>query len=321
LRQIFGLTSFFYDIGGGKIDTFTDISLLELNSIMNCCDYKIAFAPLLTGLVFCVWTADAFGQVKAAAPQAIEIAEVEIAPPAVELGDSEGNARTPSPVQDSPQPIAVPGKKPVAEPDTPTLKMPPNTARQNRTNTTQGGSSTPGEDYWKPTSGTTDTLEKTDAETARDRFNAASIRKLRKPMQDIRIVAEDNAAAPKNLAARFMVKEPVLKIVAAGISPPRPDRYPIQFKHRPLYYEQPLLERCGRGCCFAQNAISAGQFCMNTFFLPYHMCKTRPDCPVVSGGDCLSCKPYSLNCNVLPLSYKGLATEAAAFAGFTFLML
>ena len=159
-----------------------------------------------------------------------------------------------------------------------------------------------GYDYGKPTPEPTQPVEyaQLDAETARDHFNASSVEKLRKPIRDIRIVAEDGPKAPENLSAQFIVQEPVLKIVAAGISPPLPDRYPIQFKHRPLYYEQPRLERCGRGCGPAQNAISAGQFCVNTFFLPYHMCKTRADCLVQSGGDCLSCQPYPDDCNPLP---------------------
>ena len=178
-------------------------------------------------------------------------------------------------------------------------------------------------DYWKPTPDPALPMEyeQLDAETARDRFNANSIQKLRKPMNEIRIVSEEGSQAPQYLAAHYIVKEPVLKIVAAGISPPRPDRYPIHFKHRPLYYEQPQLERCGRGCGPAQNAISAGQFCVNTFFLPYHMCKTRPACLVTSGGDCLSCQPYPDDCNPLPLNYRGLAIEAATFAGFSFLLL
>ena len=181
----------------------------------------------------------------------------------------------------------------------------------------------PGEAYWSPNPDDTAALEyeQLDAETVRDLFNADSVRKLRKPMKDIRIVAKDNANVPENLAGQFMVKEPVLTIVAAGIGVPRPDRYPIKFRHRPLYFEQLNLERCGNRCGIAQNAISAGQFCMNTFFLPYHMCKTKPNCPVYCGSDCLTCESYSDECNALPLSYKGLATEAAAFAGFTFLLL
>lgn len=282
---------------------------------MNCCHYKFAFAPLFACLVFCATGAEAFGQVKGATPLQIEDEAPEIATPAEELGDSTGNKSTLAPLLGSPQanpgqPAALPHEAPQTE-----LPQPPPIGT--------AGPRTQGEDYWKPTAGKTESLkyEKLDAETDLDRFNADSVRKLRKPMQDIRIVAEDNAEVPENLAAQFMLKEPVLKIVAAGISPPRPDRYPIQFKHRPLYYEQPHLERCGRGCGLAQNAISAGQFYMNTFFLPYHMCKTKPGCPVSSGGDCLSCEPYSSDCSVFPLSYKGLATEAASFAGFTFLLL
>jgi len=348
LRQIFRLTSFSYDFRGGKIDNFNVKRSLESNFLMNCIHYKLTFSLLLTLMVFCRGNTDAVGQVKDTEALQTESVGAEIAKPAELLGDTPRNRSTLAPLLGSPQAIAIPTANPAAR--TPVARSQataasshaadaaraPAATRQQTNGTAphQANEAVPqgreeatpskkGEDYWKPVPDKAEPVEyeKLDAETSRDLFNADSIRNLRKPMRDIRIVAEDDADAPKNLASRFMVKEPVLKIVAAGISPPRPDRYPIVFKHRPLYYEQPQLERCGRGCGVAQNAISAGQFCMNTFFLPYHMCKTKPGCPVASGGDCLSCKPYSLNCNVLPLSYKGLATEAAAFAGFTFLLL
>jgi len=306
---------------------------MELNSFMNCRYFTFAFISLITCLVSCASTPEAVGQESDPKPLRVENSESQLASPEVELGESAGRRSTIAPLLGSPQAIVVPTNEPsirkleAAESPSPQISQPTETPLPRRVTQPQtlgsGGPNAASEDYWKPTPGNPETLEyeKLDAETVRDMFNADSVRKLRKPMKDIRIVAEDNADAPQNLAAQFMVREPVLKIVAAGISPPRPDRYPIQFKHRPLYYEQPHLERCGRGCGFAQNAISAGQFCMKTFFLPYYMCKTKPNCPVTSGSDCLSCKPYSVDCNVLPLSYKGLATEAAAFAGFTFLLL
>jgi hypothetical protein len=331
----FPTNQFFLRPWGGKDRQFYCQKISGIEFHMNCFDYKLAFAPLLTFLVFYAGTADAFGQVKDAQPRQTESLGSEIATPAELLGDTPGNRSTLAPLLGSPQAIAIPASDPVPRPANagvsptdadasaaeiavPSLNEAAAPQREQRM-----APNTKSEDYWKPVPGKAETVEyeKLDAETSRDLFNAESVRKLRKPMREIRIVAEDDADAPRNLASRFMVKEPVLKIVAAGISPPRPDRYPIIFKHRPLYYEQPLLERCGRGCGIAQNTISAGQFCLNTFILPYQMCKTRPGCPVASGGDCLSCKPYSLKCNVLPLSYKGLATEAAAFAGFTFLLL
>ena len=306
---------------------------MELNSFMNCCSYKFAFVLFLTCLVTCAATPEVWGQASNPRRLRAENSESQIASPEVEVGEAVRKRSTIAPLLGSPQAIVLPMEataiRKLQASESPSTQIPQPTETPAARKVVQpqtvgsGGSNAQGEDYWKPTPGNPETLEyeKLDAETVRDLFNADSVRKLRKPMKDIRIVAEDNADVPQNLAAQFMVKEPVLKIVAAGISPPRPDRYPIQFKHRPLYYEQPHLERCGRGCGFAQNAISAGQFCMNTFFLPYYMCKIKPSCPVTSGGDCLTCKPYSVDCNVLPLSYKGLATEAAAFAGFTFLLL
>jgi hypothetical protein len=305
---------------------------MGLNSFMNCCFYNFAFVSLLTFLVTCAATPEAWGQESNPRRLQADNSESQFASPRVDQGEPAQLRNTIAPMLGSPQAIVIPASEPAMRKlqasEAAPRQAPQPTERPARKGLSpqtigSGDSNAKSEDYWKPTPGNTETLEyeKLDAETVRDLFNADSVRKLRKPMKDIRIVAEDNADVPKNLAAQFMVKEPVLKIVAAGISPPRPDRYPIQFKHRPLYYQQPHLERCGRGCGFAQNAISAGQFCVNTFFLPYHMCKTKPSCPVTCGGDCLSCQPYSVDCNVLPLSYKGLATEAAAYAGFTFLLL
>lgn len=306
---------------------------------MKRCSHKSLLTSMLTFLVFWAGSTVAIGEQsdKASEPKTSGIIDVELVEQAELPGDKAVNKNARFSLLGSPKSTAaasgpVPsGLKPDANPaplvealeEKTTVVSPP---RQKAFSSQLGrgpGSSSKGEDYWQPVSGTAEAVEyeDLDAETSRDRFNADSIQNLRKPMRDIRIVAEENANAPKDLAARFMVKEPVLKIVAAGISPPQPDRYPIELRHRPLYYEQPHLERCGRSCGFAQNAISAGQFCMKTFFLPYHMCKTKPGCPIASSGDCLSCKPYSLNCNVLPLSYKGMASEAAAFAGFTFLLL
>lgn len=160
------------------------------------------------------------------------------------------------------------------------------------------------------------------AAASRERLTEEHVRELRKPMTQIRVRAtEAGKTVPVDRAARFTVESPVIEIGSTGLKPPLPDRYTICQWHRPLFFEQPVLERCGRGFGCLQNAISASQFCVNTVFLPYHMCDERADCPVPSGGDCLSCQPYPLDCNPLPLTCRGVTTQAAAFAGFTFLLL
>lgn len=326
---------FFLRHWGGKDRQFECQKIFGIEFAMNCCDHKLAFTLSFTFLVFCAASTHGFGQIREAKPLPNTLLEAEIAEPSGLTEGKKVNTRTPYSSPGSLHPFAI------ATDETATSEMTSVDASSfadafaievtapqsdNLPDSQLGkgpAANSKSDDYWKPVPSKAEGVEyeDLDAETSRDLFNAESIRNLRKPMRDIRIVAEDDAEAPKNLAAQFMVKEPVLEIVAAGISPPRPDRYPIVFKHRPLYFEQPRLERCGRGCGVAQNAISAGQFCLNAFFLPYHMCKTKPGCPVASGGDCLSCEPYSRDCNILPLSYSGMASEAAAFAGFTFLLL
>ena len=161
-----------------------------------------------------------------------------------------------------------------------------------------------------------------DEESSRTRLTAANVRRLRKPIDDIVIRAsEAGKQVPPDTAALYSQQEPMIEITSLGASPPLPDRYLFGFTHRPLYFEQPLLERCGRGCHFFQNAISGVQFFANTILLPYHMCVQPADCPIPCGGECLTCQPYPVDCNPFPLDRRAMITEAAAIAGFTFLLL
>ncbi len=107
---------------------------------------------------------------------------------------------------------------------------------------------------------------------SRDRSTTANVMRLRKPIADVVIQAtEAGREVPADRAARYLPDEPLILITALDVGPPLPDRYAVGFKHRPLYFEQPRLERCGRGCNYLQNAISGAQFLANTILLPYHM--------------------------------------------------
>ena len=162
--------------------------------------------------------------------------------------------------------------------------------------------------------------EETDA--LRNRSTLAHLMRLRKPVREIKIEAtESRGPVPENRAALSAQQDPLIVIAAFGASTPPPDRYTVGFMHRPLYYEQPQLERCGKSCGYFQNAISGFQFLANTMVLPYRIGAQRADCPIPSGGDCLTCQTDPVDLNPLPLDRHGLVSQAASLAGFSFLLL
>lgn len=149
----------------------------------------------------------------------------------------------------------------------------------------------------------------------------AGIGELKKPATKIRIRTDAGGAVPENRAEQFSHHQSVISIGALGIASPPPNRYTICFTHRPLYYEQRNLERCGRSCGCLQTGVSAATFLWNTAILPYQVGRQHCDCLVTSGGDCKTCQSYPNDCKLLPCDGHGLTVQAAALAGFTFLLL
>ncbi len=144
---------------------------------------------------------------------------------------------------------------------------------------------------------------------------------LRKPVSQIKVVAIADGVVPESRAEQFVQREPMIAISALDIAPIGPNRYSLCFMHRPLYYEQRNLERCGQGYGCLQNGVSGAQFLWNTMLLPYHIGRQRCDCLVPAGGDCLTCESLPIDCELCPLDLHGLTMQAAAVAGFTFLLL
>jgi len=159
-------------------------------------------------------------------------------------------------------------------------------------------------------------------ETAdRERLIASRLEQLRKPIDEIRISEAASDDAPPNLAATLMETDEPVRVTADGVRPFLPDRYSVCFRHRPLYFQELNLERCGSTYGIAQNAVSAGHFLTNTALLPYRMATRHPDQTVNHSGDCRSGGNY--RCDIEPLGCGGRAAlvESAAVAGFIFLLL
>lgn len=148
--------------------------------------------------------------------------------------------------------------------------------------------------------------------------------RLQKPIREIRVTsftADGRVPNDRAAAILFDSDESPIHLGAAEATIPRPTRYTVGSWHRPLYYEQPNLERCGNSIGCLQNALSGIQFLANTFTLPYHMAQQRPDCPVTTGVDCQTCQRIPVDVNPFPIDHHALLTELAAIGGFAFLLL
>tara|TARA_R110002049_G_scaffold27321_2_gene94281 strand:- start:504900 stop:505823 length:924 start_codon:yes stop_codon:yes gene_type:complete len=155
--------------------------------------------------------------------------------------------------------------------------------------------------------------------------------KLRKPISEIRISMQsqvDTEHRPQDRAAEVLAVDAPQLVTASGGHWQPYDRYVVPLCHRPLYFQQPDLERCGRtyrcgdhdaGCW--QNTVSGFTFLVNTMVLPYRLATERPDCPVPNQGDCRTCQSTGNDCDPLQPGACGWISEAAAIAGFTFLLL
>jgi hypothetical protein len=151
---------------------------------------------------------------------------------------------------------------------------------------------------------------------------AARLTQLHKPMAKIKVEANSGIDAPPNLARPMMDTGTTVVVNSddlGSIFPP--DRYTTCFKHRPLYFQELNLERCGTTYGCAQNAVSAAYFIGNSAILPYRMAIDRADECVNHWDDCSSCKRYSSDIEPLKPSFNGTVNEAAAIAGFVFLLL
>jgi hypothetical protein len=161
------------------------------------------------------------------------------------------------------------------------------------------------------------------AEEAADRQRriVSRLEQLRKPIEAIRISREVTDDAPPNLAAKLMETDEPVWVTADGEQAFLPDRYSVCFRHRPLYFQELNLERCGTTYGIAQNAVSASHFLTNTALLPYRMATRHPDETVNHWGDCRSDGHYRGDIEPLGCSGRAVLAESAAVAGFVFLLL
>ncbi len=161
-----------------------------------------------------------------------------------------------------------------------------------------------------------------DEDAARSRATLAHLIRLRKPIGQINLAdSSSDQPKPENRKHGIVDDVPPQTVTALGFSTPIPDRYTICQFHRPLYFEQPNLERCGRGLGIFQNAVSGAMFLANTIMLPYRLGVHRPDCIVAAGGDCRACQTMPIGTDLTPINHRSVLYETLAIAAVSLLLL
>lgn len=153
------------------------------------------------------------------------------------------------------------------------------------------------------------------------RRNTLRLEKLRKPLTDVRIEATVGEKTPTSGADALLGDQVSSTVTSSGTSIRQPDRYTVSSCHRPLYFEELNLERCGNTYGYATNLVSGIHFLTNTAMLPYRLATQHPDCPVPSHGDCQTCQQYSNDIEPFDRKPRGALAEAAVLAGFVLLLL
>lgn len=99
-----------------------------------------------------------------------------------------------------------------------------------------------------------------------------------------------------------------------------PPRNTFTFRHQPLYFEDPNMERCGQSCGCLTELTSIIHFGARIPALPYLMASDCPQNCVRALNDCPTC------CQFGPAAYwpeptlKAVALQAAATVGWVFLI-
>ncbi|MEZ6060665.1 MAG: hypothetical protein R3C19_09905 [Planctomycetaceae bacterium] len=100
----------------------------------------------------------------------------------------------------------------------------------------------------------------------------------------------------------------------------RPNRNAFPICYRPLYFEDPNLERCGQSHGCLTELTSAVHFFGRVPVLPYLMTANCPHKCVRALPDCPTCHEFGSDAYLPPLDAKATGVEAAAVVGLIFLL-
>ena len=146
---------------------------------------------------------------------------------------------------------------------------------------------------------------------------------LREAVQIPPLAAGDNTAKilkPVDQADAFLAQRRAVNFSAVYWKPWQADRDSYPFCHYPLYFEDPNLERCGRGWGCATTFVSLGRFYANIPFIPYRVTAEPHHCRVPTLPDCPACQKFGYDAYLPPWSWKAAAVQTGAYFGAIYIV-
>ena len=129
-----------------------------------------------------------------------------------------------------------------------------------------------------------------------------------------------NLVQPQDQAQQFLSHRTAVNFGATEWTPWQPDRDSYPFHHFPLYFEDPNLERCGRGFGCFTTVVSVAHFYGTIPVLPYCMTAEPPRQCVQTLPDCPACQRFGCDAYLPPWSWKAAVVQAAATVGAVFIV-
>ena len=143
--------------------------------------------------------------------------------------------------------------------------------------------------------------ERTDEPATPETTKSTAWDRLNRPLTEIPLKrslsvlggAAEKTEAPTNVAADLINTDVSIWITSSDSAIPIYERRTTPFNHRPLYFEDPNLERCGNALGCLQNPVSAIRFMGEALLLPCQIARLHPDCPVAATEDCRCGEAFS----------------------------
>lgn len=125
---------------------------------------------------------------------------------------------------------------------------------------------------------------------------------------------------PADQARAYLRNRPSFKFWPVYRDPWVANRDSYAFHQNPLWFEDPNLERCGRGWGHLTSVKSFVCFSANIPILPYRM-TAQPSCSCVRTlPDCTVCEKFGYDAYLPPWSWKAATVQAASVVGFIYMI-
>jgi hypothetical protein len=129
-----------------------------------------------------------------------------------------------------------------------------------------------------------------------------------------------NVLQPTDTALAMLSQRKPFKVFAVSRDPWQANRDSYPFHHKPLWFEDPNLERCGRGCGLFTTTVSAIRASANIPILPYRFTAEKPWSCVRTLPDCSVCEKFGVEAYLPPWSLSAAVVQAAAAVGVVYIV-